>query len=263
VIFWRSFAHSSPLLRRASSIVAFLFIGLASPGLATTVQELIEKGDAFAQAENRFPQSLEDAVASYKRAAALEPQNPLPHIRMARAYLALGDASKDNALQSYERGESAAERALALQEADADTHLLLAANRGKAVNLRPFWKISPGVIGDLEQHLMRALALDPRHARALHMMGMLLYRTPGPLRLLLTGKKEQVEPYLVQAVKADPNFTEARFDLAQFYMQSGKPSQARAHAEAILTMPDPASRRAWSQKYRPAAEALLKNLPAQ
>ena len=131
------------------------------------------------------------------------------------------------------------------------------------VNLLPFWKVSPTIVADLEKHLLRALALDPRHARANHMMGMLLYRTPGPLRLLLAGKRDQVESYLLRSVESDPNFAEARLDLAQFYQETGRPAQARIQAQAILAMTDPSSRRVWMEKYRPAAEALLKTLPGQ
>src|SRR6059036_1103838 len=122
---------------------------------------------------------------------------------MARACLALGDWQGKNKRHWYERGERAAERALALKEDSADTHFFLAANRGNVVNLQPFWKVSPMIVADLEGHLRRALELEPRHARALHMMGILLDRTPGLLRLLLAGKKAQVEDYLKRAVEAD------------------------------------------------------------
>jgi len=89
---------------------------------------------------------------------------------------------------------------------------------------------------------------------------MLLYRTPGPLRLLLVGKRDQVESYLLKSVESDPNFAGARFDLAKFYQETGRPSQARTQAQAILALTDPSPRRVWMEKYRPAAEALLKNL---
>src|SRR5207245_3668176 len=135
------------------------------------------------------------ALALYEQAAALDPKNPLPHVRTARACLALGDWLGKDELQWYERGEQAAARALALKEDSAEAHFYLAANRGNVVNLLPFWKVSPTVVADLEKHLLRALELDPRHARALHMMGVLLDETPGPLRLLLAGSKEQVEGY--------------------------------------------------------------------
>lgn len=233
-----------------------------SPATAT-VQELLERGDRLTQTDEGFPDTFVRALTLYEQAAALDPRNPLPHIRTARACLALGDWLGRDKLQWYERGEQAAERALALKEDSAEAHFYLAANRGNVVNMKPFWKVSPTVVADLEKHLRRALELDPRHARALHMMGVLLDETPGPLRLLLAGKKEQTEGYLTRAVEADSNrYTYIRWSLVEFYRDTGRPAQARAQAQAVLAMAGPVDRRMWAEKYRPAAEALLKNLAA-
>jgi len=231
---------------------------------AATLPELLEQGDRLTQTDDGFPDSFTRALTLYAKAASVEKDNPLPFIRMARAYLALGDWSGSCRLQWYERGEQAAVHALALKEDSAEAHFLLAANRGNVVNLRPFWTVSPSVVSDLEKHLQRALELDPRHARALHMMGVLLDETPGPLRLLLHGRKEQVEGYLAQAVEADANrHTYIRWSLMEFYREAGRLAQARTQAQAVLAMAAPVDRRTWAEKYRPAAEALLKNLAAQ
>jgi len=230
---------------------------------ASTAQELIAEGDWLLQAEEKFPASFEQALSLYRQVPPMQPETVVAYLRVARVCLALGDGGKGNSQGWYEQGEQAAEKAVSLQESSADAHFLLAANRGNVVNLLPFWKVSPTIVADLEKHLLRALALDPRHARANHMMGMLLYRTPGPLRLLLTGKRDQVESYLLRSVESDPNFAEARFDLAQFYQETGRPSQARTQAQAILAMTAPSPRRDWTEKYRPAAEVLLKTLPGQ
>lgn len=231
---------------------------------AATVHELLEQGDRLTQTDDGFPDSFTRALVLYAKAASVEKENPLPFIRMARAYLALGDWSGSDRLSWYERGEQAAVHALALKEDSAEAHFLLAANRGNIVNLRPFWKVSPTVVADLEKHLQRALELDPRHARALHMMGALLDETPGPLRLLLHGRKGQVEGYLTRAVEADANrYTYIRWSLVEFYRDAGRPAQARAQAQAVLAMAAPVDRRVWVEKYHPAAEALLKNLAAQ
>lgn len=231
---------------------------------ASTVQELLEQGDRLTQTDEGFPDSFTRALTLYEQAASLDPRNPLPHIRTARACLALGDWLGKDKLPWYERGEQAAERALALKEASAEAHFFLAANRGNVVNLKPFWKVSPTVIADIEKHLLRALELDPRHARALHMMGVLLDETPGPLRLLLVGRKEQIESYLKRAVEADANrYTYIRWSLVEFYRDTGRPALARAQAQALLAMAAPVDRRMWAETYRPEAEALLKNLAAQ
>ena len=217
----------------------------------------------MAQADEKFPESLQRAVSLYGEAAALDPQNPLPHLRMARAYLALGDGTKEDPSPWYERGKVAAERALALKEDSADAHFFVAANWGRGVEHLPFWKRSPTIVADLEKHLSRALALDPQHSRALHMMGMLLDRTPGPLRLLLVGKRDQVEDYLKRAVEADADrYAYIRWSLVEFYRDAGLPAKARVQAQALLAMSNPTDRRAWADTYRPAAEALLKNLNA-
>jgi len=232
---------------------------VAGRASAASVTELLDRGDRAAQADEKFPESFQRAVSFYRDASVLDLQNPLPYLRMAKAYLALGDGLKEDQLPWYERGELAAERALALKEGSADAHFYLAANRGKVVKLKPFWKVSPTIVADLEKHLLRAIELDPRHARALHMMGILLDRTPGPLRLLLTGKKEQVEDYLKRAVDADAHsYAYIRWSLAEFYRDAGQLTKARAHAQALLGMSDPTDRRAWVETYRPAAEALLK-----
>ena len=239
---------------------------LLAPGFAAAApgQDLLEQGDRLTQTDDGFPDSFTRALALYEQAAALDPRNPLPHIRTARACLALGDWLGRDKLQWHERGEQAAERALALKEDSAEAHFYLAANRGNIVNLRPFWKVSPTIVADLEKHLLRALELDPRHARALHMMGVMLDETPGPLRLLLHGKKEQVESYLTRAVEADANrHAYIRWSLAEFYRDAGRPVQARVQAQALLAMAHPVDHRLWAERYRPEAEALLKNLAAR
>ena len=233
------------------------------PTEAATVQELLEQGDRLTRTDDGFPDSFTRALVLYEQAAALDPRNALPSIQMARTCLALGDWLGKDELQWYERGEQAAERAVALQEDSAEAHFFLAANRGSIVNLRPFWRVSPTVVADLEKHLLRALVLDPRHARALHMMGVLLDETPGPLRFLLAGRKEQVEDYLTRAVEADAErYAYIRWRLVEFYRDAGRPAQARAQAQALLAMTGPVDHRRWAGKYRPAAEALLKNLAA-
>ncbi|TAL12463.1 MAG: hypothetical protein EPO02_01470 [Nitrospirae bacterium] len=251
----------APLVRAGVFAAALCAASVAV--FAATAQELLEQGDRLTQTDEGFPDSFTRALTLYEQAASLDPKNPLPHVRMARACLAIGDWLGKDELRWYERGEQAAERALALKEDSAEAHFFLAANRGNVVNLRPFWKVSPTVIADLEKHLLRALELDPRHARALHMMGAVLDETPGPLRLLLAGKKDQVEGYWTRAVEADAGrYAYIRWSLVEFYRDAGRPVQARAQAQALLAMAHPVDRRLWAEKYRPAAEALLKHLAA-
>jgi hypothetical protein len=178
-------------------------------------------------------------------------------VKIAATALDLGTRVEDGALGWFQRGERAARRAVELDPKSADGYFLIAANRGRAAKLLPLWKVSPAIVGRLEKDLLRALAIDPRHARALHMEGMLLYKTPAPLRLLLDGRKSDVERLLTSAVEADPGFATARLDLAEFYLDQDRPADARAQAKAVL---DLTSERA--KRHKPAAEALLRRIPS-
>jgi tetratricopeptide (TPR) repeat protein len=230
---------------------------LASSAFAATAPELVTQANHLAQADDGSGDTLRRAVELYERAARIDPRDATIHVKLAGACLELGIIAKDGALAAFERGEQAARRAVQLDEKSADGYFLIAANRGRAVKLLPLWKVSPTIVGQLEKDVLRALALNPRHARALHMEAMLLYKTPAVLRAFLDGKKSDVERYLASAIEADPEFVPARLDLAEFYLAEHRPAEARAQVTAVLHMKTDRSRR-----YRPEAEALLRRIPA-
>ena len=150
-----------------------------------------------------------------------------------------------------------------MKENSADAHYYFAANHGHAMDCRPFWKASPVTPATLERHLRRALELEPGHPRALHMMGMILWKVPAPLRLLLTGKRSEVLVYLKRAVAADPECAVFRWDLASYYRSTNQPSRAAAEARTILSLEQPTDAWAWRHKYRPRAKKLLEELGAR
>ena len=183
-------------------------------------------------------------------------------MKLADAALTVAAWTSGDRLRWYQLGRAAAERAVVLDQNDAEALFLLAAHRGQIASLQ---KDLGGLVvpQELERLLSRALALNPRHARALHMMGVLLERTPAPLRLLLKGSARDAEKYLVAATEADPNSSQARLDLARHYASRRQTAQARAQIQAVLQMTSPTHPRAWREQHRPAAEALLRELPAE
>ena len=250
--------------RRLTASVLIFTIALVLSGTAgaaePTVSELVDRGDLSITSDDGYLQSLQRAVALYKQAATVDPQDPLPHLRLARAYLDLGDGVEGSGFSWYQLGEQAAKSALAVKEDSADGHYYFAANHGHVMDDLPFWKVSPATPANLERHLRRALELQPDHPRALHMMGMLLWKVPAPLRLFMTGEKSDVVQYLTRAVAADPNYAVLRWDLAKYYRSTNQPSKAAEQARAILSLNEPTDAWAWRQKYRPRAEELLEEL---
>jgi len=253
--------HFSPdsVARALIFTIALVVCGIASAS-EPTVRELVNQGDLLITSDDGYLQSLQRAVVLYKQAATVDPQDPLPHLRLARAYLELGDGVEGSGFSWYRLGEQAAENALALEENSADGHYYFAANHGHVMDDLPFWKVSPATPANLERHLRRALELQPDHPRALHMMGMVLWKVPAPLRLWMTGKKSDVVQYLTRAVAVDSNYAVLRWDLAKYYRSTHQPSKAAEQAQAIVSLNEPTDAWAWRQKYRPRAEALLEEL---
>ena len=184
-------------------------VGGANTSASQTVQELIEQAEQVLRAHSSYPDALAQVIPLYRAAIERNSEKALLHRRLAWACLEFGGLVEVGHTEWYRCGQQAAERALELDETNAEAHFLYAATTGLLSEQLPFWRISPKTPFELEQHLSRALALDPKHARALNMMGMLLNEVPGPLRLFLHGEKEQAEGYLTQAVDVDPTSTSA------------------------------------------------------
>ena len=209
-----------------------LAVGMVWPVWAVTgkARELVRQADQLQAAPDASNESSQRAIALYQEAAGLEPNSAEIQLKLADAALTVAAWTSGDRLRWYQLGRTAAERAVVLDQNDAEALFLLAAHRGQIASLQ---KDLGGLLvpQELERLLSRALALNPRHARALHMMGVLLERTPAPLRLLLKGSARDAEKYLVAAIESDPNFSEARLDLARYYA-SRRQTGASARADS-------------------------------
>ncbi len=252
---------------RVVAVVLVLWLCVGGIGTNTSTsqaaQELIAQAEQILRDASSYPDALEQVIPLYRAAIERHPEHALPYRRLAWACLEFGGLVEEGQTEWYRCGQQAAERALELDEANAEAHFLYAATTGLLSEQLPFWRISPKTPFELEQHLSRALALGPKHARALNMMGMLLNDVPGPLRIFLNGKKKQAEGYLIQAVDADPTSTRLRLLLAEYYRESGKPRLAAEQAKMILGMTDPKEPWLWRNKHKPDAQALLRKLDTE
>ena len=246
----------------SSLLVMFVFtVGMATNTYAgQAALELIEHAEQILRDTPSYPDALEQAIPLYRAATEQCLEHALPYRRLAWACLEFGVVGEEGKAEWYRCGQDAARRALELDEANAEAHFLYAATTGLLSEQLPFWRISPKMPFDLERHLLRALALDPNHARALNMMGMLLNEVPGPLRMLLQGKKEEADGYLTQAVDVDPTSTRLRLLLAEYYHESGKPHLAAEQAKLILSATKPKEPWLWHHKHKPDAQTLLHKL---
>lgn len=213
----------------------------------------------------------EQQVLSSDRTSALERElhtllanqapassDPRILVHLADLYLDLGDDAYTEETQrraAYEEGARLARRAVELDESNAEAHYLYAANLGSAAQLKGVMA-SAFTVNDLKRHVRRALELNPNHAPALHMMGMMLEELPW----VLGGDAEAALTYLNKAVTTDPQYIHARLDLGKAYIKRQQIDAARHELKTILSQPPPREQSASEQRYRQEARQLLASL---
>ena len=252
---------------RQCGVIVVLLLWLVGIGTTTyagqSAQEWIDRAEQILRDTPSYPDALEQAISLYRMAIELRPEYALPYRRLAWACLELGGLLEEGKAEWYRCGQAAASLALELDETNAEAHFLFAATKGLVATQLPFWRILPTMPFELEQHLLQALALEPKHARSLNMMGMLLNEVPAPLRVLLKGNKKQAEGYLTQAVDVDPTSTRLRLLLAYYHYESGKPDLAANQAKLILSTTKPKEPWLWLHRHKPDAQALLPKLESE
>jgi tetratricopeptide (TPR) repeat protein len=166
----------------------------------------------------------------------------------------------------YRAAERHARRAVKLNPADAEGHVALARALGRtalSVGKRERVKYA----GEVREQALAALKYDPRHAGALHIMGVWnaeIMRLSGVTRFMaknfLGGQvfesaswKDAVR-YMEEAVAVDPNRLVHRIDLAEIYADVGDKAKARAAYQHVVNSAavEPAD-----AKYKQRAEKAL------
>ena len=207
-----------------------------------------------------YPNSLERELATLLSQIAGQGANLDRLIAGAELYLNIADDLFGDETQkrlAYEAAAEMAKRALQAEERNAQGHFLCAAALGSAERLKGIANAGL-VLGEIKQHVRRAIELDPAHAQALQMMGGLYAELPW----LLGGNEREAESYLRRAIEADERYTNAHLILARLLIKQGRAGEARAHLKAVLHVEHPHYPYAWKRTFRPEAERLFKALPS-
>jgi tetratricopeptide (TPR) repeat protein len=218
---------------------------------------------AFAQTEpptltSDHTRALERELQTLLANQAPASSDPRILVHLADLYLDLGDdvySDETKRRAAYEEGARLAHRAIELDESNAQAHYLYAANLGNAAQLKGVMA-SAFTIRELKRHVRRTLELNPNHAPALHMMGMMLEELPW----VLGGDADAALTYLNRAVTADPQYTHARLDLGKAYLKRQQVDAARRELNTIVNQAPPRDQSASEQRHRREARHLLASL---
>lgn len=176
-------------------------------------------------------------------------------VELSQRYLDIAterNITKGKPIELHEKGAAAAERALALDETNAQAHFLYAANLGHAAQLRGVVASALSVL-TIKAHTARALELRPDHAPALHMMGRLLDELPW----FFGGDADAALAHLERAVEVNPDYPHARLDLAKAYLERGRITDAVRHLDVLVESAGVSSNHSSADRYRDEANRLL------
>jgi len=132
--------------------------------------------------------------------------------------------------ERFQRGQALGERAIALDDANADAHFALVCNMGELMRLDGESVRSVLELRRLFAELDRTLALNPDHIKAMATKGILLCRLPR----LLGGDATTGEAMLRRVVAEDPSAVSSRLVLAKQCATRGERDEARAYASRAL-----------------------------
>lgn len=250
-------------------LVTFILAGLltvARLAHGQSAADHVVAGDRDHAARN-----AQGALAHYEAALALDSTNSDALIKAAYEAVDLGEfaANPEQRTSLFRRGEQYARRAVAANPRSAEAHFQLARALGRtalSVGVRDRIKYAT----EVRNEALAALAIEPRHAGALHVMGgwnAEVMRLNGVARLIakrfLGGKVfdeanwDNAQRYLEQAVAVDSGRIVHRLDLGAVYADRHQTAKAIEQFEWIARAPvidynDP--------NYKKAAERRLADL---
>jgi tetratricopeptide (TPR) repeat protein len=213
---------------------------------------------------------LPTALAHYRAALALDSTDYEANWRASIALLDEGEQIPDDVKSPrrdslYARSERLARRAVGADSLGADGHFALAASVGRA-SLSMGKKARIRRASLVRDEALKAIALNPRHDGAYHILGRWnaeIMRLSGLSRffarsLLGAGVFKQASwdaaiSNMERAVALDPGRLYHRLELAQIYVDRKRYDEARAQLRELLALPD---REIMDSTYRLEAEAL-------
>lgn len=227
-----------------AGVLAAMLYGAAAS--AQSAADLIALGD-----RDHAAADLRAAFAHYDSALALEPRSYRALCDAAREAVDLGEFDRTPGGQAtlYRVGEQYARRAVAVNSQDAEGHFQLARALGRNA-LSKGTRDRIKFAREVRTEALEALKDDPKHAGALHVMGVWnaeVMRLNGFSRMIaknfLGGEVfgraswDEAVRYMEASVAAEPNRLVHRLDLGKVYADVGDSKRARVEFEYLVHAP--------------------------
>ena len=206
---------------------------------------LLAAAPGFAQTDGKDPDKLyadREQLSSARQAADIwearltaNPKDFESAWKLARAcYWLGGHVPAGEQKQQYERGITAATRAVELEPNKPDGHFWMAADMGA---MAESFGLGAGIRyrGPIKKELETVLMLDPAYQQgsADRALGRWYFRVPR----LFGGSRDKAVEHLKQSLTHAPQSTATHFFLAETYLDMDKKDDARREAQNVLDAP--------------------------
>jgi len=224
---------------------------------AVDAEELLRLAEAAFAAKQTFADGLQ-AAELYKAVLERDPDNAHVLLRLAALAYWLGQVAEDEpALPYLEEGLRYAERAVEIDDTNADAHFWRGVLMGRIGEERGILQ-SLFMVPDIMRAVERALALNPNHDGA-HLLASQVYRkAPGwPLSV---GNRAKALEHALEAVRLNPDATSRWLNLAEAYLANRERGKAVEALRRVLEMPLTPGDEVLSQRDKERAAQLLEEL---
>ncbi|HEY3581489.1 MAG TPA: tetratricopeptide repeat protein [Pyrinomonadaceae bacterium] len=178
------------------------------------------------------------AVAALRQARTADYGNYEAAWKLSRAAFYVGDHTDNNSERDdmFREGIEAGKNAVTLQPNKADGHFWLGANYGGSAAHSTLAGLSS--FRDIKNEMDAVLKIDESYEGYSTYLGLGRLYLEAPT--VLGGDSKQAIAYLEKGLKMNPNHTMMRAELAQAYIATNRPAEAKKEIQIILSAtPDP------------------------
>ena len=236
-----------PLPLAASTLLAALLAG-AGTAAAQDVAGHLAAGDA-ARCERNSPAAL----AHYREALALDSLSYEANWKASRELADIGklmpDAQRAARDTVYAEALALAQRAVRVDSMGADGHYMVAVAAGRvALTKSAHERVKSASV--VRNEALRAIALDPKHDGAMHVMGRWnaeIMRLPGLTKFFARtflgasvfkeASWENAVRFFGDAIQINPQNIYHHLDLAEALVDADRPAEAQPHLEEVARLP--------------------------
>ena len=231
-----------------SATLAALLAFAGAPAAAQDVAGHLAAGDAA-----RCQRNPQAAVMHFRAALTLDSLSYEANWKASRELTDIGklmpDAQRDARDSVYAEALALAHRAVRVDSMGADGHYMVAVAAGRvALTKSAHERVkSASVVRDAA---LRAIALDPRHDGAMHVMGRWnaeIMRLPGLTKFFARtflgasvfkeASWDNSVKFFSDAIQINPQVIYHHLDFAEALVDADRPAEARPHLEEVARLP--------------------------